>query len=72
MFLKPPLVSVPQLDAACANAAFRHLHPLPGTVEDGAKFVDAGDVAVGDGEVLCGARVAECIRAFGADAVVPR
>ena len=46
-------------------------HLLPGAVEHGAKFVDAGDVAVGDGDVLGGARVAECEGTLWADAVVP-
>ena len=47
-------------------------HRLARAVEHRAKFVDAADVAVGDGEVLCGARVAESKGALRADAVVPR
>ena len=47
-----------ELDAACArsraSAAIRFQVP-----SSRVPFVDAGDVAVGDGEVLCGARVAE-------------
>ena len=60
MFLKPPLDSVPSLMRPCADAAFGHLRDLlEGAVEDRAEFVDAGDVAVGDGEVFGGAGVAE-------------
>ena len=72
MFLKPPLDSVPSLMRPVPTRPFGISIALPGAVEHGAKLVDAGDVAVGDGEVLCGARVAECKGALGADAVVPR
>ena len=44
---------------------------LVGAVEHGAEFVGAGDVAVGDGQVLGGAGVAEGVAGLGADGVVP-
>ena len=69
MFLKPPFDSVPNLmrPVPCC----RPVEMLEGAVEQRAEFIDAGDVAVGDGHVLGGARVAESERTLGANGVVP-
>ncbi len=45
--------------------------PLPGAVDDGAELVAAGDVVVGDGDVVGRANVAKGEAGLGADAVVP-
>ena len=55
------------LDAAGAAAP-----PLVGAVEHRAQLPAAGDVAVGDGDVLGGLGKSERVAGFRADAVVPR
>ena len=59
------------LDAAGGLVTFVSVGPaLPGAVQHRADLVCAGDIAVGDGDILRGARIAQREGTLGADAVV--
>ena len=65
MFLKPPLDSVPSLMRPVPHVRFGLMvigFQVPSSTD--AEFVIAGNVAVGDGEVFGGARVAQGERSF--------
>ena len=71
MLRKPPLLSVPNLMRPLRGNLGVRGEALEGGIEHGAFFVAAGDVAVGDGDVVGGARESQAVGIFQADAVIP-
>ena len=71
MFLNPPFDSVPNLMRPVRVTLVSGIVRLESAVEQSAELVFSGDVTIGDGDILGGARIAQRERTLGTDGIVP-